>query len=332
MVAGRLALALLLTGSATAALAADPARYMSAELIAESLSPAPGSAILVGLRLVPKPGWHGYWSNPGDAGFAPAVGWSAPDGVAFGPLLHPAPKLISAAGISSYVHEGEHILLSRMTIPRGLAPGTPIPVSAQASWAACTATMCVPLKATFALDLTAGSGARGPDSAALAAAMRKLPRPVSGGTYWDDGKSIRLVLPAALRLDPRRTRFFPDDNDVFKTATGRVETGDDGLVIAGLAEGKSQGAIRGVATDGRSAYRLSLTREEPKAAAAKPGSPEQAEMVAPGPAPARATEPAKPETQRPSEEAPARALWGALLLAAALVAAAAVALRWRRSS
>ena len=40
----RLVLALLLlTGTATASLAADPARYMSAELIAESLAPAPGS-------------------------------------------------------------------------------------------------------------------------------------------------------------------------------------------------------------------------------------------------------------------------------------------------
>lgn len=327
MVAGRLVLALLLTGSATAALAADPARYMSAELVAESLSPAPGSTILIGLRLTPKPGWHGYWSNPGDAGFAPTIGWSAPDGVTFGPLLHPAPKLISAAGISSYVHEGEHILLSRMTIPRGLAAGTPIPVAAKASWAACTATMCVPLKATFTLDLVVGSGGRGTDSAALEAAMRKLPRPVSGGTYWGDGKSIRLVLPAALRLDPRRTRFFPDDNDAFKTAAGRVEAGEAGLVIAGMAEGKSQATISGVATDGRSAYRLSLTREEPKAVAAKPVSPAQAAPVLP---PAPVAERSKPETAPASEEAPARDLWAGLLLAAALVAGAAVARRRRQ--
>lgn len=331
MVARRLVLALLLASSASAALAADPARYMGAELIAESLSPAPGSTILIGLRLTPKPGWHGYWSNPGDAGFAPTIRWSGPDGVAFGPLLHPAPKLISAAGISSYVHEGEHVLLSRMTIPNGLAPGTPVPVSADANWAACTATMCVPLKATFTLELMAGDGARGPDSAALAAAMRKLPRPASGGTYWGDGKSVRLVLPAAAQLDPRRTRFFPDDNDAFKTATGRAEAGEAGLVIAGKADGKSPAVIGGVATDGKAAYRLSLTREAPKAAAAKSGSPAQAEKLTLGAAPARATEPAKPQTERASEEVPARGLWAGLLLAAVLAAAAALVLR-RRSN
>lgn len=329
MVARRLVLALLLAGSAPAALAADPARYMSAELIAESLSPAPGSTILVGLRLTPKPGWHGYWSNPGDAGFAPSVAWNAPAGVTFGPLLHPAPRLISAAGIASYVHEGEHVLLSRMTIPRGVAAGTPIPVAAKASWAACTATMCVPLKATFTLDLAVGGGASGPDSAALAAALRKLPKPASGGTYWGEGKSVRLVLPAAARLDPRRTRFFPDDNDAFKTATGRVDAGADGLVIAGLAEEKSAAVIGGVATDGRSAWRLSLTREKPKAAAAKPRSAAKAKVVAPEPAPARATEPAKPEPQRSDEAAPSRGLWVGLLLAAALLAGTAVLLRRR---
>lgn len=328
----RLVLALLLlTGTATASLAADPARYMSAELIAESLAPAPGSTILVGLRLTPKPGWHGYWSNPGDAGFAPTIGWSVPDGVAFGALLHPAPKLISAAGISSYVHEGEHILLSRMTVPRGIAPGTPIRVAARASWAACTATMCVPLKATFTLDLTAGSGARSPDAAALSAATRKLPQPVSGGAFSSDGESVRLVLPAALRLDPGTTRFFPDDNDAFKTASGRAEAGKLGLVIVGSAEGNGPRSISGVATDGRFAYRLTLTREEPEAAAAKPGVAAKVETGAQRPAAAPVAERSKSETQAGSEEAPALGLWAMLLLATALVAGAVVARR-RRSS
>ncbi len=53
------AAALLLAVAAPAHAAADPARYMPAELIAQSVTPIPGSRILVGFRMVPKPGWHG---------------------------------------------------------------------------------------------------------------------------------------------------------------------------------------------------------------------------------------------------------------------------------
>ena len=102
-----------LLAAAVASAAADPTRYMPAELIAGTLDPAPGRTILVGIRMTPRPGWHGYWSNPGDSGIATTVRWSAPGGESFGPLLHPAPSLLSAGGVDSYVHEGEHILLSR---------------------------------------------------------------------------------------------------------------------------------------------------------------------------------------------------------------------------
>lgn len=329
-----LAAAVAAAMAGTAYAAADPARYMSADLIAESLAPAPGSTILVGLRLRPRPGWHGYWSNPGDAGFAPSIRWSAPDGVGFGPLLHPAPTLISAAGISSYVHEGEHILLTRMSIPRGLAAGTPIPVTARANWAACTATMCVPLKGTFTLDLAAGSGAKGADWAALAAAQRKLPRRAPGGTFSIDGKSVRLQLPAALRLDPRSARFFPDQNDLFKTASGRAERTDEGLVISGSAERKIAGSIGGVATDGRSAYRLTLTRSEAKRDEPKPETPVAKESAAPTPAAAPAADPDAEEIAAKAAPASKKAaepgLWAGLLLAAALASAAAVAAIWWR--
>ena len=47
--------------------------------------------------------------------------------------LSRAARDITAGGISSYVHEGDHVLLARVTIPRGVARGTPIEVTADAS-------------------------------------------------------------------------------------------------------------------------------------------------------------------------------------------------------
>lgn len=329
--APKLFLAAALAGMAGAAsAAADPARYMSAELIAQTASPRPGTTILVGFRMVPKPGWHGYWSNPGDAGLVPTVKWSAPQGVRLGPLLHPAPQLISADGINSYVHEGPHILLSRMTISPSVTKGTRLPVRAELNWAACTATQCVPLKANFSLDLVAGDGAPDSNARALRLAEMKLPRQVAGGGFWSDGKLVTLSLPQTLRLDPRRARFFPDENGLIESSGGSATRSAEGLRIVARSVGAIGGTLTGVVSDGRNAYRLSLRREEPKTAAKETASPK----VAPAQKQA-ADEPAPlPESHEPSAVAPSRdsavAHWRWLVLAAALVAGTLLFLRRAR--
>ncbi|MEO7634294.1 MAG: protein-disulfide reductase DsbD domain-containing protein, partial [Sphingomicrobium sp.] len=199
--------------------AADPAKYIRAELIAESAVPRPGSSMVIGIRMIPRSGWHGYWSNPGESGFAPSVRWTAPTGVTVGPLLHPAPSLLKVGGLTSFVHEGPHILLARVSIPRSAARGTNLPLSATVTWAACTATQCVPLRTTLKLDLIAGSGTPGTSAAALRAAVRKLPRPAPQGRMTVAGDRVRLQLPPLLHIDPRQTRFFPETG-VFAGASG----------------------------------------------------------------------------------------------------------------
>lgn len=256
---GKLALTALALLAAPVFAAADPARYMPAELVAASMAPKPGSTILVGFRFTPKPGWHGYWSNPGDSGIAPTVTWAAPRGVSFGPLLHPAPSLITDSGISSFVHDGPHVLLSRMTIARSVAPGTPIPLTVKLNWAACTATQCVPLHATLALELVAGDGVTSADAAPLVAAAAKLPRRAPAGTFTDQQTVRTVVLPASLGLDAAQTRFFPDDNDAFSAASGKASKQAARLAIVG--RGRNDAAsIGGVVTDGRVAYRLVFNR------------------------------------------------------------------------
>ena len=259
----KLALAALpLIALGGASFAADPARYMTAELIAASQTPAPGESILIGIRMTPRPGWHGYWSNRGDSGIAPTVRWSAPKGVTFGPLLHPAPTLLTADGMSSFVHEGRHVLLSRLTVARSVAPGTAIPITAALSWAACTATQCVPLHATLSLQLTAGDGAKGPDARELNAAASKLPRRAPGGSFIKEGRSLRLLVPAALKLDPATAHFFADEAGVFHSGSASVQRIGGAVRIVAVAPESVPPSISGVLSDGRNSYRLSFDREK----------------------------------------------------------------------
>jgi DsbC/DsbD-like thiol-disulfide interchange protein len=259
-----------LLAAAVASAATDPTRYMPAELIAGTLDPAPGRTILVGIRMTPRPGWHGYWSNPGDSGIATTVRWSAPGGESFGPLLHPAPSLLSAGGVDSYVHEGEHILLSRMSVPASLARGTTIPIVADLSWAACTAAQCVPLRAKLRLDLTTGDGSKSTEWTALNRAAAKLPKASPPGTFVRDRGSVQLLLPPNLGLNARATRFFADQPEAFDTGSGHAEQSAGRLAIRGAGNPAPRQPISGVVTDGRAAYRLVLRQFREPLAVAQP--------------------------------------------------------------
>jgi DsbC/DsbD-like thiol-disulfide interchange protein len=332
----RLVLSLMaLLAPSIASAAADPARYMPAELIAATLDPAPGSTVLVGIRMTPRAGWHGYWSNPGDSGIATTVRWSAPGRVSFGPLLHPAPTLLSADGIDSYVHEGEHILLAPMRVPASLVEGAAVPIVAHLNWAACTATQCVPLRATLRLDLTAGRGSRSAEWVSLHRAAERLPRAASGGTFVREGKSIRLRFPRSLGLRPRTTHFFAEQPEAFDTAGGRVEQSDGALIVGGSGHPGSGQPIAGVATDGRAAYRLVL-RESEEPLQPPAARPTDARMPMPGheEMKAEAKPPSNAEAAPRNPQSPPqrrRSPWLALAAAVALLAAALAVLVRRRS-
>lgn len=247
---------LALAAAVRAEAAADPARYLKADLISETAGPRPGSTILIGIRMSPQPGWHGYWSNPGDSGIAPSGTWSAPAGITFGSLLHPAPSLMVADDMTSFIHAGPHVLLAKMQVPATVRRGARLPIVAKLRWAACTPTKCVPLKATLRLDLVAGSGKPGPDADLIRAVAAKLPGPAPNGTYVRDGKAVRLSLPASLRLDWRKTAFFPDDSAPLDIAKGRASLRHGRVTLKLPVRSGPPSTMTGVVSDGRHAYRI----------------------------------------------------------------------------
>lgn len=255
----RLAGALALVANLVLPAAAEAARphFIAADLIAETAQPKPGGSALVGLRMVPKPGWHSYWSNPGEAGFPTVLEWKAPKGVHFGPLRHPAPSLIQVAGMASYVHEGPHVLVTRMTLERGIPAGTAIPVTAEVSWAACSEKLCVPEKATLSMQLTAGNGQKSAEAPLIQDALAREPRPLAGGGFDVDGEKLLLELPAAARPKPYKAQFFPDENGILDVSKARVVSISPTRISMPVVAG-APSSLTGVVTDGQSAYRLQL--------------------------------------------------------------------------
>jgi DsbC/DsbD-like thiol-disulfide interchange protein len=244
-----------------AAAAPPPARYIAVDFVASTMRPRPGSTIILGFRMTPQPGWHGYWSNPGESGIAPDVKWTAPPGVRFGPLLHPAPTLLQSMGLSSYVHAGEHVLVSRVTVGRAIRPGTPLPVSAALSFAACSDKLCVPERASLSLQMVAGDGTPSPDGPLLQRAIAQLPAISPQGTFTAGNGEIVLQLPESARLKPATVRFYPDSNGFFDPVRARSAGGTQ-IRIASPLKGTPPTQITGVVSDGSAAYRIAFHRAQ----------------------------------------------------------------------
>ncbi|HEY0117098.1 MAG TPA: protein-disulfide reductase DsbD domain-containing protein [Allosphingosinicella sp.] len=226
-----------LTLFAAAPAAAQPlagGNNIAAELVAESLAPAPGEVVTLAFSFRPRPGWHGYWLNPGDAGAPTRVEWSLPPGAAAGELRYPVPSPLLISGLMNHVFEGPHALLVDLRLPPGLAPGTRLPLRARVDYLACTDQICVPERADLALELRVGDGAIPAERRARFDAWRAaLPRPLGAeGTFAVEGDRLRVALPLPATSELDGAYLFPATADAIRySAAQSVSRNGDALVI-----------------------------------------------------------------------------------------------------
>ncbi len=168
-----------------------------ATLVAETPTPAAGSTITLAIRFEPKPTWHGYWQNPGDAGFGGKFEWMLPKGVSAGAPAYPVPTRLIIADLMNHVFEAEHALLVPVTIAPGLAKGTRLTLKLRGDWLGCTDEICVPQGGDMAIDLTVGDGSITPAARTQFDGWReKLPRPLgSEASFEIKGKRARFAVP-----------------------------------------------------------------------------------------------------------------------------------------
>ncbi len=230
--------------------------HLAMRLVADSATPRAGQTLTVALDTRPEKGWHGYWRNPGDAGFAPSLTWTLPNGMrADADLQWPVPTTLLIAGLMNYVYEAPYAPLATLHVPAGLAAGTRLPIKLAINYLVCTDAICVPEAQELALDLTIGDGA--PAEAARFDRWRAaIPKPLdAAGTYQvKDGKLVMAVpLPAAAKVQD--AAFIPYGPDMVAYAAPQTVTRDgDRLLIAtqiatqGAPKGRIEGVLR-IGTD-----------------------------------------------------------------------------------
>ena len=185
-------------------LAATPARTgetnIAASLLAEG--PAlPGSTVTLAIDMKPKPGWHGYWQNPGDAGQGMTIDWALPPGAKAGALAYPVPATLTIAGLMNHVYKTEYALLVPFTVPASAKPGQVLDLRAKAQWLACTDEICVPEQGELATKVTVGQpGQPDPRFDRWRAA---LPAPLGSEARFGfaNGKlRVAIPLPASMQI------------------------------------------------------------------------------------------------------------------------------------
>lgn len=246
-----LALFLAISFTASVAHAQIPGAPLNvpATLEAETAAPAAGQTLTLAFHFKPKPGWHGYWENPGDAGFGMQLKWNLPKGVTAGQLRYPVPQPLMISGLMNHVFEHEYAVLVDLTLDKNVAAGTPLPVKVRGDWLSCTDQICVPEGGDLAIDLVAGDGDIGRAERTRFDAWRSaLPVPLDRqAVYAIDGKRISLAIPYPKSAGVADVWFFPRTEKLFRYAAAQSarRTGD-WLIVSGEVDSGFDGQINGL--------------------------------------------------------------------------------------
>ena len=229
-----LLLALCVPLAARAAESAPVASTRSiATLISASDTYAPGQPLRLGLRLRLAPGWHSYWSNPGDAGAPPSLALDLPAGGKAGLLRFPAPQLLLEGGLVAYAYEGDVLLPVTVTL-QGSGTAT---IVGHADWLTC-ANVCVPEHADLRLSLPRGSPTPSAEAALFERVDQRLPRPSPfSAVIAPDGQLI-VRGPGLGAATIRDAYLYPDVAGVIaQAAPQRLALGDGRLALRLAAAG-----------------------------------------------------------------------------------------------
>ena len=212
---------------------ANPKR-VAIDILAEKQTIAPGDTFWIGLRERIEPGWHTYWTNPGDSGEPTTLTWKLPPGFEAGPLQFPLPSTIPVGPLVNYGYSGEVLLLSRLTVPKDARAGR-ADLKVSAEWLVCK-DICIPESGEAQITLevvAAGTGMQaGPNAAQLAAAAAALPVKASWPVRFavaPDSIDLTFVGFGTGGNRPEKVTFFPETWGHIQHAEPQVATwtGDD---------------------------------------------------------------------------------------------------------
>lgn len=221
----RLFIFTLLLGASSFTAQAAAEEPMVVQLVQEEETIQPGRSFWVALHMSFDNDSHAYWKNPGDAGFAPSVDWTLPEGFEVGNVVWPSPQKLTHEGAVSFGYTGELTLLAEVTPLKQVSADT-ITLQADVQWLICSGNTCLPgnSTATVSLPISTTTPKVASHATALFAKARALhPQTSNPMVQHNDG-----LIQISLRSDkaPTGANFFPEESDVIDHHVDAVVTQD----------------------------------------------------------------------------------------------------------
>lgn len=200
----------------------------------------PGKPFTLAISLKMNPGWHIYWSNPGESGIATSFALTLPPGFKAAPAQFPLPHTFVVPGdVTCYGHQDTSIFLVTITPPAALPPTLP-PLKVKANWLNCTKEECVPGDAELTLPLVAGGGEAAHERLfeaardalpAPAAPPSLMKAPITPATSTSEGR-ITFRVPLPFRDKPAGVEAFPDFVEGLDVSAIKIETTEGNPTIS----------------------------------------------------------------------------------------------------
>ena len=204
------------------------------KLYAERPEIVPGEPLALAVSFTVKPGWHLYWKNPGDTGFAPTARWSLPEGTAVDDFAFPTPSAFSFADFTNYGYLKSFDLLTEVTVPVGYA-GETVDVGAKVEWLSCDDKICVPEGGDVAISLPVAQQASAAVDTSFAQIREALPLPAdwaASAVVTEEDFVAQIDVPF-MQQDVGAIQLFPETGGliVYEAPQTVTWTGDSQIQI-----------------------------------------------------------------------------------------------------
>lgn len=219
--------------------------HTTAALISDVTQIQPGKPFWVALKLTMKPGWHTYWLNPGDSGFAPSIEWSLPSGITASSIHWLPPHRFTSGNQINFGYQNEAFYLIRMA-PDQTIGNQPQKLVANVNWLIC-GDVCAPGSAELSLTLPVSLAEEKPaysDHHPLIDQLKKqLPEPLNVPgefEFVDDDIHFRFSLPKQDIQEIDSVLLFPMENGLVNNGAPQRFNFKDGLLTISLVHGQEK--------------------------------------------------------------------------------------------
>ena len=220
------------TGAQPESAVMSTAQHSALDLISERKWIVPGRRIWIGLRFTLDPGWHIYWTNPGDSGEPPRVEWRLPAGFQVGAIQWPVPQRLRNQSLVDYGYEGEVLLPLPLYAP-GRTTLKSVAIAGAVKWLVCRE-VCIPEHGELTLSLSVRAQEGSPDphwEALFVKARAHLPKNAPKylkASIIEQGDHFLLILNTRSR--ETEATFFPlQPLQIENSAPQKVSSSDEGI-------------------------------------------------------------------------------------------------------